>query len=427
MRFHVLILCAWLAACGGGGGGGGGSAPPAGTLDTAFGNGGKVVTAIGTNTDEAYAVALAPDGRIVAAGRSFSTNNDFALARYNANGSLDATFGSGGKVTTAIGSGDDRAYALALAPDGKIVVAGYSDAGSTDRDFALARYNANGSLDASFGSGGKVTTAFGSGTDEAYALALAPDGKIVAAGRSHNGMNYDFALARYNADGSLDTTFGSGGKVVTAIGAGTDEAYAIALAPDGKIVVAGVSRNGTKFDFALARYNADGSLDASGGSGGKLVTAIGSGLDLATGLALAPDGRIVAAGRSHNGANLDFALARYNADGSLDTTFGSGGKVTTAIGASDDIAYDLALAPDGRIVVAGASDNGTNFDFALARYNANGSLDASFGSGGKVTTAFGSGTDDAYALARAPDGKIVVAGRSANGTDYDFALARYYY
>ncbi len=424
-----LILLG-LAACGGGGGGGGGASapPPAGTLDTSFGSGGKVTTTFGSSTDDyAYAVALAPDGKIVVAGRSYNgTNNDFALARYNADGSLDTSFGSGGKVTTGIHTGDDVAYALALAPDGKIVVAGYTDAGSTGYDFALARYNADGSLDTTFGSGGKVTTAFGSGTDEAYALALAPDGKIVVAGRSRNGANYDFALARYHTDGTLDTSFGSGGKVVTAIGANTDEAYALALDPDGKIVAAGTSLNGLTYDFALARYNADGSLDTTFGSGGKVTTAIGSGYDAAAGVALTPDGKIVLAGRSHNGTNLDFALARYNANGTLDTTFGSGGKVVTAIGTSDDIAYDIALAPDGRMVVTGMSDNGTNLDFALARYNADGTLDASFGSGGKVTTPIGASNDSAYAIVLAPDGKIVVAGASHNGTNYDFALARYY-
>ena len=342
-----------------------------GDLDPAFGGGGKVTTAFGTNTDdEAHALALAPDGKIVVAGSSHNgTNYDFALARYNADGSLDSTFGNGGKLTTGIGASHDEAHALALAPDGKIVAAGTSYNG-TNTDFALVRYNADGSLDSTFGSGGKVVTPIGAGDDYANDLALAPDGKIVVAGRSYNGTNFDFALARYNADGSLDASFGSGGKVVTPIGSGYDQAFALALAPDGKIVAGGQSYAGsTNMDFALVRYNADGSLDTTFGNGGKVVTAIGSGFDWATGLALAPDGKIVVTGASSNGMNFDFALVRYNADGSLDTTFGNGGKLTTAIGANEDLARAVALAPDGRIVVAGESDTGTNIDFALARYD----------------------------------------------------------
>ncbi|MEW5879761.1 MAG: hypothetical protein AB1761_04885 [Pseudomonadota bacterium] len=400
-----------------------------GDLDPAFGNGGKVLTAIGGSEDFAFALALAPDGKIVVAGTSYNgTNDDFALARYNADGSLDTTFGSGGKVVTAIG-GSDEAYALALAPGGKIVVAGTAWS-ITGRYVALARYNADGTLDSTFGSGGKVVTAIGIGSANAaaHAVALAPDGRIVVAGFSHNGTNYDFALARYNTDGTLDASFGSGGKVLTAIGSGNDYAYALALAPDGKIVVAGTSHNGTSHDFALARYNADGTLDASFGSGGRVTTPIGPNDDEAYTLALAPDGKIVVAGKSHDGMKFDFALARYNVNGTLDATFGNGGKVVTAFGSGTETeeAIALALAPDGKIVVAGTGFNGTNYDFALARYNADGTLEATFGNGGKVTVGIGTGVSLAHAMALAPDGRIVVAGRSHDGTNYDFALARYH-
>ncbi|GAB4483392.1 MAG: hypothetical protein OHK0044_32620 [Burkholderiaceae bacterium] len=395
-----------------------------GDLDPTFGSGGKVTTPIGATDDLAYAVALAPDGRIVVAGASANgADYDFALARYNADGSLDTTFGIGGKVVTAIG-GSDHIYAMALAPDGRIVAAGAAYS-ITGRYVALARYNADGSLDTSFGNGGKVVTAIGGANASAYAVVLAPSGKIVVAGASHNGADYDFALARYNTDGTPDTSFGGGGKVVTPIGSSDDGAQALALAPDGRIVVAGYSRGGTGNDFALARYNADGSLDTSFGNGGKIVTAMGTGDAAAYALALAPDGRIVVAGYSI-GADYDFALARYNADGSLDATFGSGGKVVTRVGSGDDAPKALALAPDGRIVVAGSSGSGANSDFALARYNADGSLDTSFGNGGKVTIGIGTIASLAYAMALAPDGRIVVAGASFNGAGTDFALARYY-
>ncbi len=384
-----------------------------GDLDPSFGTGGKVTTAIGASSaDVAYAVALQSDGKIVAAGYSSNgANDDFALARYNTDGTLDTGFGTGGKVTTAIGSGDDRAYAVALQADGKIVAAG-----SSSSDFALARYNTDGSLDSSFGTGGKVTTAIGPGNDVAYGVALQADGKIVAAGSSSG----DFALARYNTDGTLDTGFGTGGKVTTAIGSSDDEATAVALQADGKIVAAGYSYNGANYDFTLARYNTDGLPDTGFFGSGKETTAIGSGSDIANALALQADGKIVAAGYSSNGAYNRFALVRYNANGVLDTVFD-----TVAIGSGSDFGYAVALQADGKIVAAGSSYNGVNYDFALARYNANGSLDAGFGTGGKVTTAIGSFTDFAYAVALQADGKIVAAGSSSNGANDDFALVRY--
>ncbi len=392
-----------------------------GTLDPSFGTGGTVTTSFGSSYDDANAAALQPDGKIVAAGTA--ANGDFALARYNPEGSLDTSFNGTGKATTPFGSDYDDAYAVALQPDGKIVAAGSSSNGSND-DFALARYNPDGSLDAGFGSGGKVTTSFGSGDDDAYAVALQPDGKIVAAGSSWNGSNYDFALARYNTDGSLDASLNGSGKVTTSFGSFNDSADAVALQPDGKIVAAGISNNGTDNDFALARYSADGSLDTSFNGTGKVTTSFGSGYDAADSIALQPDGKIVAAGYGWNGSDYDFALARYNTDGSLDTSFDGSGKATTSFGSFFDVVNAVALQPDGKIVAAGSSGNGSNDDFALARYDTDGALDASLSGSGKVTTSLGSGNDVATAAALQPDGKLVV-GRSRNGASDDFALARY--
>jgi uncharacterized delta-60 repeat protein len=183
------------------------------------------------------------------------------------------------------------------------------------------------------------------------------------------------------AEGDLDTTFDSDGKVTTAIGASDNEAYSVAIQSDGKIVAAGSSKNGSNYDFALARYNTDGTLDTNFGTGGKVITAIGSSTDVAESVAIQSDGKIVAAGFSNNGSNNDFALVRYNTNGTLDTTFDSDGKVTTAIGSANDAAYSVAIQSDGKIVAAGFSNNGSNNDFALVRYNTNGSLDTSFGTG----------------------------------------------
>jgi len=394
-----------------------------------------VTTAFSTNWDVARAVALQSDGKIVAAGESLTGSSfDFALARYNADGSLDTSFGSGGKVTTDFASNFDTALAVTVQSDGKILAAGERSDGS-HFDFALARYNADGSLDSSFGSGGKVTDSIGPGSDAIQDIALQPDGKIVVAGFSTAAATSDdFALARYNANGTLDTSFGSGGHVVTVFNADYDDAFAVLLQPDGKIVAVGNAGNatGTQYFFALARYNADGSPDSSFGSGGKVTTAIGSKDDDAFAGALQPDGKIVAGGymRGSSGSQRLFALVRYNGNGSLDATFGSGGNVTASIGTYDYV-DGLALQPDGKIVAAGiVSPSGVSgdSDFGVARYNADGSLDPTFGSGGFVTISFGSTSQVGQAMALQPNGKIVVVGDVNNGStmapDLDFAVAR---
>jgi uncharacterized delta-60 repeat protein len=398
----------------------------AGDLDITFDGDGKVTTAVESFDDTARSVAIQSDGKIVVAGTSYIWGNayDFALTRYNSDGSLDTTFDGDGKVTTNLGSSHDEANSLAIQSDGKIVVAGYSYAGSL-ADFALARYNSNGSLDTTFDGDGKVTTDFGAG-DSAYSVAIQSDGKIVVGGTSYsyNGSG-NFALTRYNSNGSLDTTFDGDGKVTTDLGSSHDEAYSLAIQSDGKIVVAGSSYNGSNWDFALARYNSDGSIDTTFDGDGKVTTAVGSFDDTARSLAIQSDGKIVVAGSSHNGSNWDFALVLYNSNGSLDTTFDFDGKVTTAVGSSFDYAYSVAIQSDGKIVVAGRILNGSNWDFALTRYNSDGSLDTTFDGDGKVTTDVGSSDDEANSLAIQSDGKIVVAGCSNNGIYWDFALTRY--
>jgi len=380
-----------------------------GNLDPTFGDAGKVTTDFG-DIDFGFAVALQKDGKIVVAGTADAgvTTGDFAVLRYNRDGSLDSTFGTGGKVTTNFG-GSDAGLGVILQKDGKIVVAGGADAGVTS-DFAVARYNRDGSLDVSFGTGGLVTTDFG-GTDLGNAVALQKDGKIVVAGQTSG----DFAVARYNTDGSLDTTFGVGGLVITDF-AGVDQGRSVAIQKDGKIVVAGHTDDGD-LDFAVARYNRDGSLDTSFGTGGTVITTFGGTDDQGFAVVLQKDGKIVVAGRS-NAEGFDFAVARYNTDGSLDVSFGTGGLVITDIGGGFAGGRAVALQKDGKIVVAGI---GGDEDFVVARYNTDGSLDTTFGTGGLVTTDFG-GIDTGFALALQKDGKIVVTGTSNNE---DFAVARY--
>jgi uncharacterized delta-60 repeat protein len=229
-------------------------------------------------------------------------------------GILDSAFGTGGKVTTDFGGPYDWANALVVQPDGKLVAAGASG-----DNFALARYNANGTLDSAFGAGGKVTTDFG-GFDEANALVVQPDGKLVAAGASSAAGTYDFALVRYNANGSLDSTFGAGGRVITDFFSRPDDvATALVVQPDGKLVAAGYSLADAGYDFALARYNPNGTLDSAFGAGGQAITDFGGPDDAATALVLQSDGKLVAAGYTQAAGGYDFALARYQGDGTAAT------------------------------------------------------------------------------------------------------------
>jgi len=319
------------------------------------------------------------DGKIVVAGSTYNgTANDFAAIRYNENGTLDPSFGKGGIAITSIHDGDDNASGVAIQPDGKIVVAGSSNNGS-NFDFALIRYNPNGTLDPAFGTGGIVTLDIRNGDDQVSAIAIQPDGKIVVAGYS----NTDLALARFRPDGTLDASFGKGGKVVTSIRSGEDEASAISIQPDGKIVVAGSSNNGLNFDFAVVRYNMNGTLDPSFGKGGAVITLIRDGDDKASSVAIQADGKIVAGGSSNNGSNFDFALIRYHPNGTLDPSFGEGGIVMTDIRSGDDHANAIAIQTDGKIVAAGNSNNGSNNDFAIIRYKESGKFDPDFGQGRK--------------------------------------------
>ena len=328
-----------------------------GDLDTSFGGGtGKVTTNFGSPC-EGKAVMLQPDGKILVTGFIGAyPNYDVVLARYHSNGALDTTFGDGsGKATAGFGGSGNQKVSLALQSDGKIIVVGGSYNPGGNHDLALARFDSNGSLDTSFGNGtGRVTTNFG-GDDYGHGVVLQPDGKIIAVGSSNTGTYY-IALARYNSNGSLDPTFGSGSGMVTSpFGWGA----AVVLQNDGKILVAGGYG-----DFILARYHSNGTLDTSFGNGtGRVATDFGAD-EGGDAVALQPDGKIVVAGHRYSSNRIEIALSRYNNDGSLDIGFGAGtGKALTYINNSNIPGDALALQPDGKIVVAGA-----NGQFAVVRY-----------------------------------------------------------
>jgi uncharacterized delta-60 repeat protein len=398
--------------------------PGPAALDPAFGDGGLVLAPPDASST-ARAVALQPDGRIVVAGNS---GGDLLLARFLDDGAPDATFGSGGYATTDLGGEGDVGSAVILQPDGRIVVAGTAGDHPSGR-FVLLRYEPDGAPDTSFGQQGRVIDHFGYDAfrlsvdhQEARAVALQPDGKIVVVG--DNGE--DVILARYDGDGAPDAAFGSGGHVMTDLSTADEHSHesgqAAALLPDGRIVVATVRSKG----FGLLRYDGDGALDTSFGEGGEAAIRFGDySVDLARALAVQPDGRIVVAGvndEGHSGNVSHFALVRFTGDGRPDVSFGRRGKVTTHFGRERESARAVALQADGRIVAVGTSSDRHGCDLVVARYTSSGRLEAA---SGEAPPGLGGRCVVAQAVALQPDGKVVVAGYTCDGDQCAVALVRY--
>ena len=370
-------------------------------------------------------MAIQSDGKIVVVGYVLGGGTyDFAVLRYTTAGVLDTTFSGDGQVTIDIDSEHDLAYSVAIQSDGKIVVGGVSGYASANAEFGLARLTSAGELDTSFSTDGKLEVGFGFGDDILGSVAIQGDGKVVAAGYGHNGTNFDVAVARVSTSGVLDTDFSDDGKVLVPVGDGHDYGYAVEVASDGDIVVAGSSHNGADDDVAVVRLTTTGVLDTAFDSDGLVTTAIGGGADVGRSLAIASDGDIVVAGSSNNGANEDVAVVRYTSAGALDTEFSADGKATFIVGSADDNGRAVAIQSDGKIVVVGESNNGANDDVAVLRLSAAGALDTGFSGDGTLTTGIGSGNDVGYGVAVASTGRIVVAGVS-RGVDDDFAVVAY--
>jgi uncharacterized delta-60 repeat protein len=372
-----------------------------GALDTTFGNGGRKTINFG-GTDAARVVLVQPNGRIVVAGGG-AAGGSFCVVRLRTNGTLDTTFGSGGKRVVDFGGDNDSAYGGALQADGRIVLAG-------DSNFrvAVVRLKSNGSLDASFEGDGKKLFSWGP-IGRAQAVVVAPNGKLLVGGFSGpEGGNIQ--VARLNANGLLDKTFGVDGKATVDFG-GDDFGLAMARQANGRILVAGRS---TAAGAVVARLRATGALDPDFDGDGR-VTLPGGGS--ASAVLVQPDGNIVVAGNASGSEKM--TVTRLKPNGSLDAMFGTGGTATIDFATLADLAAGAALQADGKIVVAGYSQ-GTE-DVAVARLNPNGSPDPTFGVGGKATVEFGVATFG-FAVALAPSKRIVVAGQKT-GAD-DFAVAR---
>jgi uncharacterized delta-60 repeat protein len=393
---------------------------------------GKATISFAEVSAEARAVAVQPDGKILVAGWSHDgARAAFALSRLNADGSPDMAFGAGGRVVTAIPQASARAFAMALLLDGRIVLGGEA-ALPTSTDFALVQYLADGTLDNSFGAGGiALITGIGPREASVRALAVRPDGTIVAGGYAAATVSdtaRNFALVQLLTDGSRDVSFGNNGVVVTDFAGAGDEIAALALQPDGRIIAAGTARLGENAEFGLARYLAGGTPDDSFGTGGRLTTGFGTVDDNAYALTLQPNGSMIAAGLAATVAGTDYdpVLARYTAAGGLDPAFGVGGQALTPLGNGFDAIHALALQPDGRIIAAGYTHPGANnHQFALLRYLPSGMLDAGFGTNGATITDFAGGSDVGYGTALQADGRIVVVGRATFGGEAMFGVARY--
>jgi uncharacterized delta-60 repeat protein len=389
-----------------------------GALDQGFGVAGKVVTGVAGGNATGNAVVVQPDGKIVVAGSvnvfSSNTSYDFGLVRYTATGQLDSTFGTNGRVVTDVGTHfQDFGNAVALQSDGKVVVVG-----SSGNDFGMSRYDADGSLDATFGTGGKVRTDI-LGADEAHAVIVQSDGKIVVAGDANG-----FGIARYLSNGALDPTFaGDGTTTIRFSQSGTDRGAAVAVQADGRYIVAGtICPGGESCGFGLERFGTDGALDTNFGNAGLAFVNISGGDDRAYALAIQSDGKFVVAG--HAGSS-GFGLARFTTAGALDTTFGTSGSTVVSFGDGHyDDAFAIALQPNG--IFAAGESFGNNFStatFAIAHFDANGHVDTSFGGGGKLTTSLGENSHG-HALALIGADKLLVAGNDSSNNG-SFALAQY--
>jgi uncharacterized delta-60 repeat protein len=402
-----------------------------GDIDLGFNGSGYVVTNVGT-VDQAYDVAVDSNDRVVVAGFAYSNGSgsrEFGLVRYNDDGSLDDSFGAGGKVMTDIGGAgfDDTVNAVAIQPNDKIVVAGttavdaVTPAGTAD--FAVARYDAGGTLDPAFGGGdGYVTIDFG-GDDSGNGIAIDSNGDIAVAGSSHS-AGMDFAVAKLDSSGSLDSSFDGDGLVTTDINGGGDAAAAVVFDSNHRIIAVGAGAGASNRDFALARYDTDGGLDTSFDGDGKVST---NGTDRARAVVIDGSGDIVVAGSYFNiqTRNTDFGLARYSSNGSLDLSFGPDGTGKLNVPMRDGgQAEGLALDSAGHILAGGFASNGSDRDFALARFESDGTLSTTFGTGGKAFTNMGT-NDSGRGVAVDSAERIVMGGYTNMGDNADFAAVRY--
>jgi uncharacterized delta-60 repeat protein len=393
-----------------------------GSLDTGF-NGTGIIIKDFLASESLCAVSVLGDGKIVAAGTTdVSGHDDILVVRYLPNGTLDPSFSmDGSEITNLTATSNETATAMAIQPDGKIVVVGYTDATSgTSLNMFAVRFNTNGGLDSSFGFAGKYTiNPTPSADDRATGVKILPDGKIIIGGSARTNSSTTFALARLTASGILDSTFSGDGY--QEIAAGYSECQAMAVQPDGKIILVGESKSGGNEDFVVARCNSDGTLDNSFSTDGVVKTNI-IGKDAAYAVTLQPDGKTVVVG--HANAGMDSVVVRYLADGTLDTSFSVDGIYQESFGSLSSFSA-VALEADGKILLGGASGTLAGRNSTIVRLTSSGVLDTTFDNDGYVINDLKPASGDfIFGMAFQPDGKLVAAGRAGNSTG-DIALSRY--
>lgn len=396
------------------------------SLDLSFGSNGIATCHSSSVALISSSMVIQSDGKIIVAGSSWTSANvnSIALARFNNSGILDSSFGNNGIVITHIGY-SNVGISVAIQTDGKILVSGYvTNSSIIDENFSLVRYNSSGNLDSTFGTNGIIMTDFGTLYDCGYSIFMQSDGKIIVAGQGSNFSTYDFAMARYKNNGSLDSTFGLNGKIITDLLGYNDFAKSVYIQNDGKILIAGHSNNGTLYPFSLVRYTNSGMIDSTFDGDGIVITQIAN-TNYNGIVTVQNDGKILLAGQVGNTLTPGFigGLIRYNINGGIDSTFDNDGIVTTAIG-NDFRIESITLQNNGKIIVAGyIKDTFNILHIALVRYGSNGILDSTFDSDGIVITSSGSSANYyGKAVALQNDGKILVAGDS---NDTDFLVARY--
>lgn len=384
-----------------------------GDPDTSFGTGGAVTEELPYSGH--FSSVIQPDGKVLVAGHAINNGTfPMALIRYNSNGSPDTSFGTGGKILVTLPNASITIPIIVLKPDGKFIVVAKWGPSSGQVKLILLGFNADGSTDTTYGTGGTTITSF-PGNNNASDAKLLSDGKLLVSG-SWEGAAY--CLARFNADGTVDTTFGTKNGYTRTILNGTGQTTSLVLQPDGKILMSGYFTTSftNPFDYILFRYNANGMLDTSFDGDGYAITDFSTNYDYAFTLLLQPDGKIVSAGHATTGGVGGFAMIRYNSDGSLDAGFGTGGKaVTTFAGGMPQAAeYPAVLMANGKIVIARYRNRESpNFgtEVEIARFNSNGSSDTTFGSSGRVNYPAMAQVRD---LDLQPDGKLVAAGVTVN-------------
>ncbi|MEO8712758.1 MAG: hypothetical protein ABI405_11570, partial [Parafilimonas sp.] len=401
-----------------------------GSLDNSFGIDGKIL--YGGNNVLFYDGLIQPDGKIVVTGNSGS---DILVLRYNANGSADNSFDGDGEVTINFGS-YSYGRSVALQPDGKIVVAGY--AGNAGENFyAVARLNSNGSPDNNFDADGQKQFSVGAEkNDIANSVFIQSSGKILIAGVSFIGSDYDFSAVRLKTDGSFDETFSGDGKYVFQIQTGTNDiAVSIAGTTDGKIVIGGYTGGDENDDFALVRLTDNGTFDNTFNKNGKTIIPIGTNVDVASDMAIQTDGKILLCGYSYvSGLSYEFSVIRIKNNGKLDANFGSDGEQIISLTDKPDFCYSMSLLANGKIFLAGASGNPATLkiaktaiavyqNYSAAQLNSNGSIDNSFDGDGKNIYATGNYDDAANASGIDANGNIMLAGGSQLNAQYTVASA----